>query len=206
MRRTILACLIALLAAPAWADQARAFYRCGLGQFDAVPACTQFLQSNPPKDKKVSALISRGEAYATAHDYQSAIADQNAALALDPKSIEAYADRGLLERELGNLDRSIADLSQALTLGAVGAEQMQILNARADAYAQRDQTDMAEADYKAALALAPNDETAKHGLAVIRNHRATKLAFEIGAGVIAIIAVAALIWAARTRLRPRTQP
>ncbi len=199
--RRIAVTLVLLLAAPAaWAD-ANAVYRCGSAQYDAVGACTTVIQSGAVKDK-VTAYENRGEAYARGGRPNDALADFSQAIALDPGAVLAYGNRGMVEADQAQNDKAIADFTEALKLGAGGAEQMDVLNARAAVYAGEGRIDAAEADYKAALALAPNDTVATEGLAHVESGRRLTLGLEAGGAVIVLLAVViAVVFLRRRRSR-----
>jgi tetratricopeptide (TPR) repeat protein len=56
-----------------------------------------------------------GTGYLNAKDYPAVIAEFNQAIALDPQSANSYKNRGLAYHRLGQYDRAIADLTNALT-------------------------------------------------------------------------------------------
>ena len=53
--------------------------------------------------------ILRGRLYGAKEDYARAITDFDQAIALDPKSSDAYYQRGLAKRERGDLSGAIGD-------------------------------------------------------------------------------------------------
>jgi tetratricopeptide (TPR) repeat protein len=61
-------------------------------------------------------LIERGMAYIELKDYQAAIGDANAALALDTNQGRAYNLRGTAVRNMGNLQGALADFDRAVNL------------------------------------------------------------------------------------------
>lgn len=61
-------------------------------------------------------LVERGKAYIEMKDYQAAIADANAALALDTDLAAAYNLRGSAVRSMGNPVGALADFNRAVNL------------------------------------------------------------------------------------------
>jgi tetratricopeptide (TPR) repeat protein len=61
-------------------------------------------------------LIERGTAYMELKDYQAAIGDANAAIALDTNLASAYNLRGSAVRSMGNLKGALADFDRAVNL------------------------------------------------------------------------------------------
>jgi tetratricopeptide (TPR) repeat protein len=61
-------------------------------------------------------LIERGMAYLELKDYQAAIGDSSAALALDTNLANAYNLRGTAVRAMGNLQGALADFDRAVNL------------------------------------------------------------------------------------------
>jgi tetratricopeptide (TPR) repeat protein len=61
-------------------------------------------------------LIERGMAYFEMKDYQAAIGDATAALALDTNLAKAYNLRGTAVRNMGNLQGALADFDRAVNL------------------------------------------------------------------------------------------
>jgi tetratricopeptide (TPR) repeat protein len=57
-----------------------------------------------------SAYIGRGVSHGNNGEFQSAISDFSAAIAIDPKQSDAYYDRALLESDVGDVRGGLADL------------------------------------------------------------------------------------------------
>lgn len=59
------------------------------------------------------ALYNRGIAYDRLGDYEAAVADFSAAIALDPSNADFYHNRGFSRRKMGQFEAAIADYTQA---------------------------------------------------------------------------------------------
>src|SRR5690606_1105821 len=64
----------------------------------------------------------RGLAYVALSEYQAAIADFTAAIALAPGDAHAYTNRGVAHRMAGQLPEALADLDRSLELNASWAD------------------------------------------------------------------------------------
>lgn len=79
--------------------------------------CSAVLASGALKgDGIAEGYYRRGWAYYRSNQYQSAMGDFDRAVALNPKSELYYNDRGILWRDLKNLDRAMQDFDQALLI------------------------------------------------------------------------------------------
>jgi tetratricopeptide (TPR) repeat protein len=81
-----------------------------------------------PATRRASALVQRGFAYLDKEDYQSAIADFNEAVRLDPKNQHSplwLTLRGLAYEGKGDVERAKADLQAALALPSTDPFNMQ---------------------------------------------------------------------------------
>jgi tetratricopeptide (TPR) repeat protein len=67
------------------------------------------------------AIYNRGNAYLNKKDYCRAIADYDEAIRLRPQHAYSFRGRGLAYEGIGHLDRAMADLRKALSLGDDGA-------------------------------------------------------------------------------------
>ena len=94
----------------------------------------------------------RGTAYGKQGEYDSAIADFNEALLLNPKVATVLNNRGIAYREKGEYDRAIADFNEALKLNPKDADGFYN---RGIAYDNKGEYDRAIADYNEALKLNP---------------------------------------------------
>jgi len=121
-----------------------------------IGSCTALIQSSQETaHNRAFAYNNRGNAYYRKGDFDTALADYNAAIQLDPKYTFAYYNRGGAWRNKGDLDRAIADYSEAIRLDPKNAA---YLNERcwARAIAGRE-LPLAVADCTEALRIAPND-------------------------------------------------
>jgi tetratricopeptide (TPR) repeat protein len=96
--------------------------------------------------------VSRGMHYATQQRWDEALAEFSAALAQDPKKVDAYSNRAFVYYQKGQNDRAIADGTAALALNPrSGAAYVN----RGLAYAATDRMDQAIADYTKAIEVDP---------------------------------------------------
>lgn len=96
----------------------------------------------------------RAMAYGKLMQYQETLADCDRALRLLPKDSEVWSVRGFTLAQIGDLERAIADCSQALTLKATARG----YHRRGVVYTLREEFDNAIEDFERALALDPHDE------------------------------------------------
>lgn len=117
----------------------------------AIVACTKNINSGKWNGNDQAAnYVNRGFAYGNKGDNDSAIADYNQAIALDPKSAMAYNNRCIAYRGKGDTDRAIADCSQAISLDPKFAFPY---NNRGLAYGDKGDNERAVADYNQAISL-----------------------------------------------------
>ena len=116
-----------------------------------VAVCDRALktESLTPAARAV-ALAGRGEGYGGIGDYDRAIEDFNAALALEPKLAGAYSWRGWAYRQQGKLDQAVADYDRFVTLRPAAPEGY---HDRGIAYALKENYDRALADLTTAISL-----------------------------------------------------
>ena len=92
----------------------------------------------------------RAMTYRIVGDRNSAIADLNQAIILEPNSAEYYNYRGKIYYEKGDFDRAVADLSQAIILEPINAS---YYSYRSDMYYEKGDFDRAVADLNQAIML-----------------------------------------------------
>jgi tetratricopeptide (TPR) repeat protein len=68
-------------------------------------------------------LFKRGNTKARLNDLQGALADYNETLRVDPKSADAYFNRGVVFYKLGDQRTALADLQQAQGLYSAAGDQ-----------------------------------------------------------------------------------
>ena len=120
----------------------------GLATLDA---CDRVINSRQYPTKDVAeAYINRGQQYYTQRNYNRAVADFTAAIALDPYHPIAYGNRGNVKHVLGQFDAAIADYSRAIELdrGYTSA-----YTGRGVMYERQGRIDLAIADFRLALAI-----------------------------------------------------
>lgn len=99
-------------------------------------------------------LYNRGNGHRLKGNVDRAIADYNAAIALDPKYAHAYNNRGGAYMAKGDLDRAMADLNQAIAIDPKYAE---AYCNRSIAHQTKGEFDRAIADADQAIALDPKN-------------------------------------------------
>jgi tetratricopeptide (TPR) repeat protein len=82
-------------------------------QREAIPYFTQRLKANP---KDTFALNMRGGGYLMKKDFDKAIADYDAAIAISPKDPTAFNNRGLVYKEKKDYDTALKDYDEAIRL------------------------------------------------------------------------------------------
>ena len=74
------------------------------------------IPSRPPDPVDAEGFHTRGNRYSRTGSYESAIADYDKAIELDPNFADAHYDRGYSFYEMGRLDEAVKDLSRAIEL------------------------------------------------------------------------------------------
>jgi tetratricopeptide (TPR) repeat protein len=84
----------------------------------AIAACTTIIDGRRETPRNLAhAYTVRGEAYQSQDKVGHALQDFDEALRIDPRQVEAYVSRGILEMDrLGQNDRALRDLNRALSL------------------------------------------------------------------------------------------
>jgi len=110
------------------------------------------------------AYHNRGWYQWTSGDAAGALADYDAALAINPGYAEAHRNRGIVNRARGALDLALADFDAAIRLNPYDAE---AYYSRANAWAAAGDPARARADYDEALRLRPDHYDARLNRAVL---------------------------------------
>ena len=97
----------------------------------------------PPDPVDSNGFHDRGNLRSRNGSYESAIADYNRAIELDPGFAEAHYDRGSSFYELGSYEEALADLTRAIDLNPNDAR---FYRQRSLVYLFTDRMDLAEAD------------------------------------------------------------
>ncbi len=119
-----------------------------------IASISEVIKTNPTD---ANALNLRGSALGQAGEYQKALADFNAALALTPNYYQAYANRALIYVKMKRLDQAMADYNQAISLAPdYGVAYV----GRANLYRAMNNMPMALADYGKAIQIQADDPIA----------------------------------------------
>jgi tetratricopeptide (TPR) repeat protein len=129
---------------------------------DALASCNAALADKILAKDRIATLINRGLIETSAGETDKAIADYDAALALDANMTEAYIGRGLALLRTERYEAARADFDHAL---AVGTDNAQIVYFdRGVAQEKVGNLTAAYHDYKQALAIAPDFKPASDEL------------------------------------------
>lgn len=114
------------------------------------------------------AYDNRGIALAQAGQIDSALADFDRALQIDPHLVKAFYNRGLLFYQTGAVARALADINQAIRLNPRNAR---FLNTRGIIFANQNDQARALLDFSAALEINPAYPEAYNNRGIIRRVR-----------------------------------
>ncbi len=153
------------------AQQYRCFAHLNLENYDrAIADCSTALQKNP---KLTQAYLWRGLAYYRSGNYPEAIKNYNQVLAQTPEHPQALYNRGLAQSAfakhgrspIAQYDQALADYNQALQSQSLNQqEKATIYNDRGIIYLEKQQYEMAKADFTKALKLDQNDSRTHYHL------------------------------------------
>ena len=164
MRRSKFALLglaaVALFPTTAAADD---WDTCGKQSGDlAIAACSRAIDSRRYMGQSLARLYTaRGVAYQAKGDLDSAMADFDESMRVDPKYARAYTTRGVNWYRKGNLDRAMADFDEAIRLNP---EYAPAYLARGIAWEIKHGLQEALADFKMYSQLAPSDPKGSEAL------------------------------------------
>lgn len=135
----------------------------------AVADCTAALEAIdanglPEGVRRAEILNNRAVVYIRKRDRESAIADLDEAIELEPEYAEAYANRGRAYNDLEDYERAIEDLDRAIELNDAMSD---AYGNRAFAHQNLGDLDAAYADYERAVAI-DNNPTAYFNRAMLR--------------------------------------
>jgi tetratricopeptide (TPR) repeat protein len=121
-----------------------------------VAACTKIIDTANSNQVLSAAYSNRGLAHARSGNWEAAMADQNAAIAADPRAIAGWANRASLWIDRNEFDRAISDYDQCIRVKPNFATCY--LN-RGTIWFRLRQYDRAIADHTIAIGLDPRDWT-----------------------------------------------
>ncbi len=122
-----------------------------------LSACHRLITSGRYTGVDLANLLrARGYWYHQKKDLDTALADFNRAIQLDPKHVEGYDYRADVWTDKGELDRAIADHTMAIRIDPTYAA---AYYTRGRVYETKGQIDRAVADYNAALSAPARDRT-----------------------------------------------
>jgi tetratricopeptide (TPR) repeat protein len=118
-------------------------------------ACDRLISSRKYSGKELALLLrTRGYWSHQKGDFDTALADFDRAISLEPNNVENYDYRADTWLAKGELDRAIADHDRAIR---INPRYIEGYCGRGSVYEKKGQIDLAIADYKAALALPAKD-------------------------------------------------
>ncbi len=127
--------------------------------WERIQACTEIIGGGT--GSKGEALRNRGNAYADAEKFDLAVADETAAIGLNPRDAEAYNLRAWAYLELEKTAEALADVNKALSLDPKSPD---ALNTRGRIYEAEGKRKEAAADFRKALEIDPQHEDSKEAL------------------------------------------
>lgn len=123
-----------------------------------IQGCTAAIQSGQWSGKELAwAFIDRCFGYFTKRDYDSAVADCNQAIGLDPENAYPYELRGTAYHGKGEYDSAIKDFDRAIVLDPKNAYPYEL---RGAAYLGKRDYNSAIKDFDKAIILDPKNATA----------------------------------------------
>jgi tetratricopeptide (TPR) repeat protein len=151
-----------------------------------IAACTRIL--NDPSESaadRAAMYVRRGFDYLSKNDFDNAIADDSAALKLDPRNVYAVSNRAVAYARQGERDRAIADYAEArkldpaavasnrelVQIGAVAARAASLQNSRYLGDRIKNASDREAYRYTAYLARTPAPEPPRDLSAWVRASR-----------------------------------
>jgi tetratricopeptide (TPR) repeat protein len=154
---------IALLLPAASLAQDHSSFDCQNEEMDSserISACTEVINAGIDKLRS-EAYRHRGNAYADDERFDLAIADETAAIQLNPRDPYAYNLRAWAFLKSGKTKEALADVGQALALDPKFAD---ALDTRGRIHEALGMTQEAIANYRQALAANPEHEDSKEAL------------------------------------------
>ena len=118
--------------------------------------------------EQAATRIRQGDGYRSSRQYDRAIVEYSEAIRLDPRSTEAYFNRGLAFEAIGSDRNALEDFSAVIRLNRKDAR---ALERRATVHFRMGAYDRSAGDYEAALAVDARNAQALYGRAVVRRVR-----------------------------------
>lgn len=157
-----IACGCALASSSVRAQAPPAADACANGDPAArITACSDALKRpESTGGARIGALVNRAIAYDSTNQFELALSDVNAALAVDARSGLALRARAAISYRHGRTADAIRDLNSALT---VQSDDLAAIRLRATVYAESGQIKNAVEDFSKVLDRAPGDLSARQG-------------------------------------------
>ncbi len=125
---------------------------------DQLQGCTDAIESGRWSGADLEwAYVNRGNAFYDKNDFDTAIADYNQAISLDPNDAIAYNNRGLAYKQKREYDRALTDFDKAISLNSRYANAY--IN-RGSTWHDKGDLDRAITDYSSGLQYNPKDALA----------------------------------------------
>jgi tetratricopeptide (TPR) repeat protein len=138
----------------------------GMDLIAGVGHCNMALNNPLIVEDRVSTFVNRGVLLHKLNRVESAMADFDAALRIDPEQADAWLNRGVAKITLRQLDDALVDIQKGIDLGP--SEVAVAYYDRAIVYEQMKRIPEAYADYQRALKEAPNFTAAANALSRFR--------------------------------------
>jgi tetratricopeptide (TPR) repeat protein len=119
MKASLIALVLVTVSCEALAQGVQDWRLCRAVDADhlVIPACTQLIESsNLSQGNRAVAYAIRGAAHWRQRDFDKAIADENDAIAINPRLSGAYVTRGAAYGNKGDDDQALADASKAIEI------------------------------------------------------------------------------------------
>jgi tetratricopeptide (TPR) repeat protein len=167
--RTTAIAMCLLMAVPAFAASRKDHENCnGIDPDRMIAGCTRII-NDTSEDARVRSIanVSRAMAWQLKAQRDKALSDYAAAMLLMPDDALPYNNRGILWRELGDIDRAIADFDEAIRRNpqprsdTAGSGFVNVYTNRALAWQAKGDFERALADYDKGIELDPNDRVAR---------------------------------------------
>jgi tetratricopeptide (TPR) repeat protein len=135
-----------------------------------VPLLFVLLLNAAGVQEQASAIVRQGDGYRASRQYDRAIVEYSDAIKADPRSADAYFNRGLSYEAIGSDRSALEDFTSVIRIG--GTRTASAFERRATIYVRMGARDRAAADYERAMKLDPRSAEALYGSGITRRRAA----------------------------------